>query len=87
MAELAAYQNLIDEIIAKQSVILGPDIALLKARKVSGLEVTETGKVRKINGEPEKVLRALIDVYIELSGEIVRNVLAPIFAKYPNIKV
>ena len=39
MTEKEQYVALISEIIKKQSVILGPEIAILKARSVSGLIV------------------------------------------------
>jgi hypothetical protein len=81
------YRNLINEIIAKQTVILGPNIVLIKARSVNGLKVDNTGKVESITGDPQKVLENLINEYITLSGQIVKNVLAPVFAKYPEIKL
>lgn len=87
MTSLDEYKNLINEIIAKQTLILGPDIALLKARNVQGLKVGSGGEVESIKGDPQVVLQKLIDEYISLSGEIVRNILSPIFAKYPDIKI
>lgn len=81
------YQNLITEIIRKQMDILGPEIAVRKAMKVSGLKVKETGEVQALEGDPQQVLHKLIDEYIALSGEIVKNILGPVFAKYPEIKL
>lgn len=86
MDDKEQYLALISEIIAKQSIILGPDIAILKARNVSGLEISDQGKVIAINGESSKILQSLINVYVELSGLIVKNALGSIFKKYPNIK-
>ena len=37
MTENEQYSELISAIIKKQSVILGPEIAILKARSVTGL--------------------------------------------------
>ena len=79
------YRDLISEVIAKQSVILGPDIAVIKARSVGGLMVDDNGKVIGINGEPEKVLEELINAYVALSGQIVKSALSSIFTKYPGI--
>lgn len=87
MTSLDEYKNLINDIIAKQTLILGPDIALLKAKNVEGLKLTNGGEVESIKGDPQEVLGKLIDEYIVLSGEIVRNILNPIFAKYPGIKI
>lgn len=80
------YKALLSEIISKQTVILGPTISVLKARNVSGLTVSDDGKVLSIEGNPEDALKQLIDQYVELSGQIVRNALGTIFEKYPSVK-
>jgi hypothetical protein len=86
MADKDQYKALISEIIAKQTVILGPDIAILKARNVAGLTIGDNGEVINIEGEPGRILQQLINEYVELSGMIVKNALGSIFEKYPNIK-
>lgn len=80
------YKSLLTEIIAKQAVILGPDIAILKARNVKDLTVDNSGRVTDIVGDSKEVLRKLINEYVELSGQIVKNALGSIFEKYPEIK-
>ena len=80
------YLALINEIINKQSVILGPEISLLKAKNVSGLVFDGEGKVTDVQGNAEEKLQKLVDQYVELSGLIVKNALGSIFAKYPTIK-
>jgi hypothetical protein len=87
MANETDYENLINDIIAKQTLILGPDIVLAKARNVSGLKLSQSGKVESIEGDPQLILQSLINEYIALSGQIVKNILIPVFAKYPDIKV
>ncbi|MBI4049275.1 MAG: hypothetical protein HY395_00445 [Candidatus Doudnabacteria bacterium] len=87
MAELIEYKNLINDIIAKQILILGPDIVLLKARNVPGLKISNNGEVLDLAGDPQEILQHLIDEYIALSGQIVKNILNPVFAKYPDIKI
>lgn len=87
MAEISDYKNLINDIVAKQILILGPDIVLLKARNVLGLKISDKGEVLELQGNPQEVLQHLIDEYIALSGQIVKNILNPVFAKYPDIKV
>lgn len=79
------YKALMSEVIAKQAVILGSEIAVLKARNVSGIVIDDNGVVTDITSDSAQVLQDLIDVYIALSGEIVRNVMKPIFDKYPEI--
>ena len=81
------YHNLINEIVAKQIVILGPSTVLLKAKNIQGLKLNDAGKVVSIDGDPQQVLQNLVNEYILLSGQIVKNILNPVFAKYPHIKV
>jgi hypothetical protein len=87
MATAEDYKNLINDILAKQAVILGQDIVTLKAKNVAGLTLSPEGRVSEITGNPEEVLQKLVDEYIALSGQIVKNILNPVFAKYPEIKV
>lgn len=87
MNEKEQYAALISEVIAKQSVILGSEMAILKARKVPGLTVDLQGKVLDISGDPKEKLQNLVDVYVELSGQIVKNALGSVFAKYPTLTI
>lgn len=86
MDEKTRYVAIISEIIARQSIILGPDIAVLKARSVVGLTVDDKGIVLDIKGDGNFVLQQLVNTYVELSGMIVKNALGSIFEKYPDIK-
>ena len=87
MPDVEQYKALISEIIKKQIVILGPDISVLKARNVKELDVEDDGTVNGISGDPQEVLQKLIDEYVSLSGQIVKNILGSIMSKYPEIKV
>ncbi len=87
MDEKVQYVALISEIIKKQSVILGPEIAILKARSVPGLVVDNDGTVSGVGDNPKETLQKLVDQYVELSGLIVKNALGSIFAKYPDLNV
>jgi hypothetical protein len=80
------YKNIITEIIKKQSVILGPQIAVLKARNVPGITVMDDGLVTNISGSEQEALQKLIDQYVSLSGEIVKNAVNSVFAKYPSLQ-
>lgn len=80
------YKLVMSEIIAKQSVILGPDMAVARARKIPELEVSSEGKVLSVNGDPAIAMEKLINTYVELSGQIVRSALSTIFTKYPEVK-
>ncbi len=85
MEDKEEYKTLISEIIKKQSVILGPQIAVMKARSIEGLVVTDDGAVTDITQDPKIILQKLVNSYVELSGEIVKNALSSIFSKYPAI--
>lgn len=87
MEDIENYKRLIHEIISKQMDLLGPEIATRKAGNVAGLKVTDEGEVTDLSGNPQEVLQKLVDEYIALSGEIVKNVLNPVLAKYPDIKI
>ena len=87
MNDKEQYLALISEIIKKQSLILGPEIAILKARSVPGLMVDNDGKVTGVGDNPQDTLQKLVDQYVELSGLIVKNALGSIFAKYPNLNI
>lgn len=84
--QLERFKELLSEVIAKQSVILGPEIAVLKARTVQNIEISKDGKVLSISGDPREAIQRLIDVYVNLSGQIVKSALSSVFAKYPEIK-
>ncbi len=79
------YKLLLSEIIIKQSIILGPHIAVLKARNVPGLKVSDDGNVIDISGNLQDTLETLVDEYVNLSGQIVKNTLGSVFAKYPQL--
>ncbi|KKS96307.1 MAG: hypothetical protein A2W71_01840 [Candidatus Nealsonbacteria bacterium RIFCSPLOWO2_02_39_8] len=87
MATSEQYKELLTEIIKKQIVILGPDIAVLKARNIKEISVENDGAVTAIDGDPQQVLKKLIDEYVSLSGLIVKNIVGTIMSKYPEIKV
>lgn len=86
MEDKEKYISLINEVVQKQSIILGPEIALLKAKNIKSLSINNEGKVTDISGDPHAALQQLIDQYVSLAGQIVKNALTSIFEKYPNIK-
>jgi len=81
------YKALLTEVIAKQSVILGPDIAILKARNVAELTISDNGTVTDIQDSPKDALQKLVDEYVALSGQIVRSALSTVFEKYPQLEM
>ncbi len=80
------FRKLIEEIIQKQIVILGPDITLVKVRNVSSLKVDDTGHVTSLSGDPREALKGVIDQFVSLSGQIVKKTMEPLLEKYPALK-
>ena len=72
------YKALFTEVIKKQIILLGPNITLAKARNVKGLTVLEDGTVSEINGDPQELIQALIDQFVQLSGLIVKKTMEPL---------
>ena len=60
------YKQMLTEIIEKQIVILGPQIAILKARNVPGLKVSDDGAVTDITESEQVGLQKLIEEYVAL---------------------
>ncbi len=78
------YKKLLTEVIQKQMVILGPSIALAKARNVKGLTVADDGTVVNIDGQPQELIQGLIDQFVQLSGLIVKKTMEPLLSVYPD---
>ena len=72
------YKKLFTEVIKKQIVLLGPNITLAKARNVKGLTVLDDGTVSEINGNPQELIQALIEQFVQLSGLIVKKTMEPL---------
>lgn len=85
MGDKEQYLSLLTEIVEKQSVILGPDIAVMKAKTVPGLVINDQGKVIDITEDPKEVVKKLVNIYVELSGLIVKSALSSVFTKYPSL--
>lgn len=81
------YQQILTDLIKKQIVMLGPNVALATARKVAGLTVSDDGTVTGINGDPQVILSAVAKQYMALSGAIAQMTLESIIAKYPGVKL
>ena len=80
------YKKLLTELIQKHMVVLGPNIALDKARQVPGLKVADNGSVIELSGDGQMVLKAVANEYIALSGAVAKMTLASLLKKYPDIK-
>lgn len=64
------YSELIEQIIEKQSTVLGLPVAVRRARNVPGLEIDDAGKVISLSPNTIPVLEALVAQYKALSGSM-----------------
>lgn len=80
------YQDLLTDLVKKQMIMLGPGVAVSKARKVSALTVGDDGQVTAIAGDPQSALNQLVGEYMNLSGQIAQATLASLLEKYPEIQ-
>lgn len=78
------YKKLLTDVIKKQIIILGPNITLAKARNVKGLTISDDGTVTDMQGQPQEMIQALIDQFVQLSGEIVKKTMEPLLSVYPD---
>ncbi|MBI2022039.1 hypothetical protein HYS93_04155 [Candidatus Daviesbacteria bacterium] len=86
MADTEQYRNMLSDLIKKQMVMLGPNVALGTARKVAGLSVSDDGTVTEITGDPQSVMEGVANEYMNLSGQIAQMTLKTVLEKYPGIK-
>ncbi len=86
MSNSDELKKMLTDLIQKQMVVLGPNIALDKAKKVQGLKVTDDGTVLDMEGDPQMVLRGVANEYMALSGQIAQMTLNSLLEKYPTVK-
>ena len=80
------YRKMLTDLIQKQMVVLGPNIALDKARKVAGVKIADDGTVLDMDGNPPMVLKGVANEYMNLSGQIAQMTLNSLLEKYPSVK-
>ncbi len=86
MPDQEEYKKMLTDLIQKQMVVLGPNIALDKARKVMGLKIADDGTVMNVAGDPQLVLKGVANEYMTLSGQIAQMTLNSLLEKYPGMK-
>lgn len=86
MSDHEEYKKMLTDLIQKQMVVLGPNIALDKARKIAGVQVSDNGTVLDISGDPQLVLKGVANEYMVLSGQIAQMTLNTLLEKYPTVK-
>jgi len=81
------YLSLLSEIIAVESDLLGPDIAICKAKNIGGLVLDKNNNVIGIKGDENHILHLLVESYLDIAGQTAKDILEPIFRKYPLINI
>lgn len=80
------YKKMLTDLVKQQMVVLGPNIALDKARKVPGVKINDDGSVQDFTGDPHLILKGVANEYMMLSGQIAQMTLNILLEKYPGIK-
>lgn len=86
MPDQEEYKKMLTDLIQKQMVVLGPNIALDKARKVAGLTISDDGSVKEVTGDLQMILKGVANEYMNLSGQIAQMTLNSLLEKYPEVK-
>jgi len=80
-------KSIASKIIKKQISIVGSQISLAKARQIKSLEINDDGSVLNISGRPKEALQNLVNVYLSLSGDVVKRTIKPYLKNHPDIVV
>jgi hypothetical protein len=86
MSDHEEYKKMLTDLIQKQMVVLGPNIALDKARKVAGAKISDNGSVLDISGDPQMGVKGIANEYMALSGQIAQMTLNTLLEKYPTVR-
>jgi len=78
-ATVQESQKLLTEAIQKQMLILGPEITLLKARSITGLNISDDGTVTSIVGNVGEIITHFLEQFRELSSPLVKKTMQPLF--------
>ena len=71
-------QKLLTEAIQKQMLILGPEITLLKARSIPGLNINDDGTVTSLAGNTSEIITHFLEQFRELSSPLVKKTMQPL---------
>ena len=86
MPEQEEYRKALTELIQKHMVILGPNIAVDRARKVPGIKVSDEGEVLAMGGDSVMVFKGVMNEFRALSEYVFGITMAALVKKYPQLK-
>lgn len=81
MSKTQDYKAIISEYIKKQMIILGPVVAVEKARKLEKIKLKDDGAVTQINGDGEEIMAMIESEYEGMIGSIAHTVLLRVIDK------
>ena len=79
------YQNVLSEFIHRQTIILGPHITSAKLSHVKGITIDPKGYLKKIHGDPEKILEEVVAQFKPLSRFLVKDTLEKILSQHQSL--
>lgn len=90
MRDENAYKEIVNAILKSKIMALG-QLAINKARTVSGMQLNEKGEVVLFSADPKQVVDNFLVKFEELSGIISTHIakisIIKILAKYPDIEL
>ena len=81
MSKTQDFKALISEYIKAQMIILGPVVAVEKARKVEAIKIQDDGVVTQITGDGKEVMTMVESEYEGMIGSIAQTVLLRVLDK------
>lgn len=79
------YQQLISDLVAAHMEMMGPNVAISIAQKISGLKITATGEI--LDGSHDKeTFEQLRDAYHHFSGSMSGMITKIVLDKHPELK-
>lgn len=85
-AENIEQKAFIEEVIKDQSGILGPTIAIKRARTVKGIKISDQGEVLELSKDSDKIAEAVVLAFLEILGPItIESSIMAISGKYSQL--
>lgn len=75
-------KDILSALIQKQMLILGPNVAVGRARRVKNLTVSDDGKVTDIKGDVSAASQELVNEYISLTGDVTKTLFETLLKNY-----
>lgn len=74
------YVQPLNQLLQKLKVALGPEIVLVKVRKIKGISLTADNTIGNIREDPGLVSQQLVDQFNQLSPLLVNTLIKPYLA-------